>query len=187
MCCLLYTRDWIDFNKDFHYSVATWAPACSTSTCKKTSKLCITGPLLGGTAVHQWIPSQRVNNTKKLFHNVTYHVVSYLTQYLYQFSLVMLVIGYELIGTLCRGFTFKWDQSWVRTTINIRVADVLTWDIHQVTNSLCRIQIYLVFSKHNTYMCKVYRKNVQQKQISWCQAISNRHANKTLNISSEWC
>ena len=78
-----------------------------------------------------------------------YHVVSYLTQYLYQLSLVTLVIGYELIESRCRGFTFKWDRSWVRTTINIMVADILTWDIHQVTNSLCRIQIYRVFSKHN--------------------------------------
>ena len=62
------------------------------------------------------------------------------------------VSDWLMIQSLCRGFTFKWDRSWVRTTINIMVADVLTWDIHQVTDSLCRIQIYRVFSKHNTYM-----------------------------------
>ena len=150
MCCLLYTRDWIDLNKDFHYSGATWAPACSTSTYKNIKTL------------HYWSVIRRnrcspiYSLTKgKRFHDVTYHVVSYLTQYLYKFSLVTLVIGYELIESLChRGFTFKWDRSWVRTTINIMVADVLTWDIYQVTNSLCRIQIYRVFSKHNTYMCR---------------------------------
>ena len=32
----------------------------------KTSKLCITGLLLGGTAVHQWIPPQRVSNTENV-------------------------------------------------------------------------------------------------------------------------
>ena len=77
-----------------------------------------------------------------------------------------LVFGYELIETLCRGFTFKWDRSWVRTTINIMVADVLTWDIHQVTNSLCRdSNISNVFETQYIYV-QVYRKNVQQKQIS---------------------
>ena len=55
-----------DLNKDFHYSDATWAPACSTPTYKKTSKLCIAGPLLRWTAVHQWIPSQRVSNTENV-------------------------------------------------------------------------------------------------------------------------
>ena len=152
MCCLLYTRDWTNLNKDFNYSDATWAPACSTSTYNNIKTL------------HYWSVVRRNrcspmdSLTKgqwygKRFHDVTYHVVSYLTQYLYQFSLVTLVIGYELIESLCRGFTFKWDRSWVRTTINIMVAAVLTRDIHQVTNSLCRIQIYRVFSKHNTYMC----------------------------------
>ena len=89
-----------------------------------------------------------------------------LTQYLYQFSLVTLVIGYELIETLCRGFTFKWDRSWVRTTINIMVADVLTWDIHQVTNSLCRdSNISNVFYKHNTYMCRYIARMYNRSRI----------------------
>ena len=96
---------------------------------------------------------------------MTIHVVSYLTQYLYKFSLVTLVIGYELIESLCRGFTFKWDRSWVRTTINIMVADVLTWDMHQVTNSLCRIQIYRVFSKHNTYMCRYIARMYNRSRL----------------------
>ena len=39
MCCLLYTRYWIDLNKDFHHSDATWAPACSTSTYKNIKTL----------------------------------------------------------------------------------------------------------------------------------------------------
>ena len=96
---------------------------------------------------------------------MTYHVVAYLTQYLYQFSLVTLVNGYELIERLCRGFTFKWDRSWVRTTINIMVANVLIWDIHQVTNSLCRIQIYRVFSKHNTYMCRYIARMYNRSRL----------------------
>ena len=96
---------------------------------------------------------------------MTHHVLSYLTQYLYQFSLVTLVIGYELIESLCCGFTFKWDRSWVSTTINIMVADVLTWDIHQVSNSLCRIQIYRVFSKHNTYMCRYIARMYNRSRL----------------------
>ena len=67
MCCLLYTRDWIDLNKDFHYSDAIWAPACSTSTYKNIKTLHYWSvQRLGGTAVHQWIPSQRVSNTEKV-------------------------------------------------------------------------------------------------------------------------
>ena len=67
MCCLLYTRDWIYLNKDFHYSDAIWAPACSTSTYKNIKTLHYWSvQRLGGTAVHQWIPSQRVSNTEKV-------------------------------------------------------------------------------------------------------------------------
>ena len=50
-------------------------------------------------------------------------------------------------------------------TINIMVADVLTWDIHQVTNSLCRIQIYRVFSKHNTYMCRYIARMYNRSRL----------------------
>ena len=62
-------------------------------------------------------------------------------------------------------FTFKWDRSWVRTTITIMVAYVLTWDIHQVTNSFCRIQIHRVFSKHNTYMCRYIARMYNRSRL----------------------
>ena len=44
----------------------------------KTSKLCITGPLLRGTAVHQWIPSQRVSNRENV--SMMWRIMSYLIQ-----------------------------------------------------------------------------------------------------------
>ena len=44
----------------------------------KTSKLCITGPLLRGTAVHQWIPSLKVNNTENI--SMIWRIMSCLIQ-----------------------------------------------------------------------------------------------------------
>ena len=50
MCCLLYTRDWIDLNKGFNYSDTTWAPwrFRTKTTPNKRPKFCIINPLWGG-------------------------------------------------------------------------------------------------------------------------------------------
>ena len=48
---------------------STWIKISITVTSHEhqpVPRLCITGPLLGGTAVHQWIPSQRVSNTENV-------------------------------------------------------------------------------------------------------------------------
>ena len=55
-----------------------------------------------------------------------------------------------------------------------RCSDVGYTPSHQ--QSLSDSNISSVFGTQCIYV-QVYRKNVQQKQISWCQALSNRHAN----------
>ena len=54
---------------------------------KKLSKLRITGPLLGGTAVYQWIPSQRASYAENASMMWRHYVVSYLTNIYISFLL----------------------------------------------------------------------------------------------------
>ena len=125
MRCLLYTRDWIDLNKDFHYSDATWAPACFTSTYKKHPNFALLVRYLEEPLFTNGFP-HKGSIIRKTF---PWCDVSCRVLFNGMFISVFPcdVSDYELIESLCRGFTFKWDRSWVRTTLNIMVADVLTW------------------------------------------------------------
>ena len=46
----------------------------SLITTKKLSKPCITGPWVGESTGHQWIPSQRANNAESVFMSWDYHM-----------------------------------------------------------------------------------------------------------------
>ena len=175
MCCLLYTRYWIDLNKDLYYSDATWAPACSTSTYKKHQNFallvrCLGEPLFTngfphkGSVIRKTFPWYDVSCV--LFYPIFISVFSCdVSDWLWTDWEPMSRVHVQM-GSVMSSYYHKQN--------GCRCSDVGNTPSHQ--QSLSDSNISSVFETQYIYV-QVYRKNVQQKQISWCQAISSRHAN----------
>ena len=176
MCCLLYTRDWIDLNKDFHYSDATWAPACSTSTYKKHQNFALlvrcyeeslftNGFPHKGSVIRKTFPWCDVS-CRVLFNPIFISVFSCeVSDWLWTDWEAMSRVHVQM-GSVMSSYYHKHN--------GCRCSDVGYTPSHQ--QSLSDSNISSVFETQYIYV-QVYRKNVQQKQISWCHVINNRHAN----------
>ena len=132
---------------------------------KKTSKLCITGPLLVGTAVHRWIPSQRSVIRK------TFPWCAVSCRILFNPRFIS-VFSCDVSDWLW----IDWDpMSWVHVQMGsvmssyyhkhngCRCCDVGYTPSHQ--QSLSGFKYIECFLKHNAYMCRYISRMYNRSRL----------------------